>query len=230
MRTVTHHSVRVPEAVLAPNKQTILNSFKQGHLITHLSSLNEEQRDYLMRQLEILQFDMLDLVDWTLSQMYHKHLQDLTKLKGIMDRCGRPDPHFYLDSPQSNPTTTEIAASTELQHTYELGLKAISEGKVGLIICAGLWKKFKLGVSKLIDEPSWEIDATLLQVVIEKLRALGNFGIPGVLPQPARSMARKRLSLANLSYCTSWYRSWSFRLWRPTYKEIDTSTTQELYC
>lgn len=109
--------------------------------------------------------------------MFHKHLQDLTILKTLMDQCTRPDPQYYLNPNFLNPSAQSIAASPDLQHTYELGLKTIAEGKVGLILCSGLWRKLHIGKSKLIDEPPWELDATLLQVVIEKLKAISNYGM-----------------------------------------------------
>jgi len=43
-------------------RQIILNKFKQSHLIMRYEKLNEIERARLIKQLECVEFDLLDLV------------------------------------------------------------------------------------------------------------------------------------------------------------------------
>ena len=57
-----YNAIKVEEVVLERSKQDTLNSFKQGHIISIYSMMNDEERNKVMKQLELLHFDVLDLV------------------------------------------------------------------------------------------------------------------------------------------------------------------------
>jgi len=44
-------------------RQRILNSFKQGHILEQYKELNTRQQDNMTKQLEYIEFDMIDLVN-----------------------------------------------------------------------------------------------------------------------------------------------------------------------
>lgn len=43
-------------------KQDVINTFNQGHLIKAYAKLESEQRMALLSQMELIQFDMIDMV------------------------------------------------------------------------------------------------------------------------------------------------------------------------
>lgn len=43
-------------------RQRILNSFKQGHILNSYQQMTQKQQDSITEQLELLEFDMIDLV------------------------------------------------------------------------------------------------------------------------------------------------------------------------
>ena len=49
-------------------RQFILNTFKQGHIIQAYKQLNEAEKQVLIKDLELIQFDMVDLVKIKISQ------------------------------------------------------------------------------------------------------------------------------------------------------------------
>jgi hypothetical protein len=52
----------VEDRNMNPQRQRILNSFKQGHILERYKEMNTRQQDKLTRQLEFIEFDMIDLV------------------------------------------------------------------------------------------------------------------------------------------------------------------------
>ena len=47
---------------MSENRQNILNHFKQGHLLEVYERLSLTQRDQFVEQLEMIHFDVIDLV------------------------------------------------------------------------------------------------------------------------------------------------------------------------
>lgn len=56
-------SVHVKEdAKLGREKQKIINSFRQGHIIENYGKLDEEEKSNLNEEIELLELDLVDLV------------------------------------------------------------------------------------------------------------------------------------------------------------------------
>lgn len=47
---------------MTENRQTILNHFKQGHLLETYEDLTQAQKDEFTKQLEKIPFDLIDMV------------------------------------------------------------------------------------------------------------------------------------------------------------------------
>jgi len=59
-------NVRIQEDQnMSDNRQKVLNYFKQGHLLDIYETLTQYEKDQLTEQLELIQFDVIDLVSLT---------------------------------------------------------------------------------------------------------------------------------------------------------------------
>lgn len=52
----------IKDTNMTENRQTILNHFKQGHLLETYKDLTQAQKDQFTKQLEKIPFDLIDMV------------------------------------------------------------------------------------------------------------------------------------------------------------------------
>ena len=96
--------------------------------------------------------------------------------KMYVQGLGLPEPSHFLNS-QIFPSM-EGWTKTELEQ-YDQGLQIISEGKVGIMLCAGMYKQSFKGDSRtplILTKPNWGIDMNILEYTIKRLRAVGDYG------------------------------------------------------
>lgn len=87
----------------------------------------------------------------------------------------QPNPDKFLY--ESGHTISGDLSSEQLL-AYDSGLQAISEGRVGVIICSGLWRKsLHFGESSfLLTKPEWGQGLTIIEHFIKRLKAIGEYG------------------------------------------------------
>ena len=58
-----YESVHInPDGLMDDHKQKVINSFRQGHLIQNYNAINDDNKEKLNLDLELLELDVVDLV------------------------------------------------------------------------------------------------------------------------------------------------------------------------
>lgn len=58
------HVCIVEDKHMSASRQKILNGFKQGHLLERYDRMTPSEQDSFVKQLEMIEFDLIDLVDY----------------------------------------------------------------------------------------------------------------------------------------------------------------------
>lgn len=104
--------------------------------------------------------------------MYHNMIKNNSAVKIYVKTLRTPPSNFFLEHKLSQPAV-EAYLDREM---YDIGLKAISEGRLGLILCSGLWRKIDRSMPNLLFKPNWKLDLNLLEYVVKRLKYIGEYG------------------------------------------------------
>jgi UDP-N-acetylglucosamine/UDP-N-acetylgalactosamine diphosphorylase len=154
-QTNQREMVEISEDILDKNKQRVLNSYNQGHILSQYSTLQTKEQETLLRQLELIQFDVLDL-------LFH----NLVKKNFDKDIDIRFSGLDGIDFLKIDPNSREEKGLK--------GMQLISEGKVAVMITAGLSNKYGHTEPKPLIKPDWELNSTVFHFFLERLRQVGN--------------------------------------------------------
>ena len=150
--------IKKPPQVLDDRKKSVLMAYQQNHIIETFDSLDEDEKTELLHSLDLIHFDFVDLV-------FHNLVMKST-----------------LSTPRSsigvNQELRSIQEADFIRHDpnredFESTLKMISQGKLAIVISAGLSRKFGFECAKLKIRPNWDSEFSLLQLIIERAREIG---------------------------------------------------------
>jgi hypothetical protein len=108
--------------------------------------------------------------------MYHNMLKNPQGTEMYVKGLSLPQPCHFLNE-QVFPSTAALTED-ELRQ-YDTGLQIISEGKVGLMLCAGIYRQSFKGDSRtplILTKPNWGIEMNILEYVIKRIKAIGDYG------------------------------------------------------
>jgi UDP-N-acetylglucosamine pyrophosphorylase len=154
-QTHPREMVEISEDILDKNKQRVLNSYNQGHILSQYSTLQSKEQESLLRQLELIQFDLLDLL---FHNLVKKNFD-----KDIEKRFWGLDGVDFLRLEDTSRADKGLK-----------GLRIISEGKVAVMITAGLSNKCGRKEPKILIKPDWELGSNIFHFFLERLRQIGN--------------------------------------------------------
>ncbi len=143
-------------------KQDVINTFKQGHLIKAYSKLESEQRMALLSQMELIQFDMIDMVA-DAHQVYHRQIKD--------------EAYWYKDVAAVNIPKSLYLKEAEYQSKehFSKGLDFIASGKLAIMLHTGYFSNVKTS-PRCLQKPTWAHGMTLLEYFIKKIKSIGEYG------------------------------------------------------
>lgn len=150
-------------------KQDVINTFNQGHLIKAYSKLESEQRMVLLSQMELIQFDMIDMVLAT-HQVYHRQIKDEAYWYKSVAAVNIPKSLYLKDSEYQN------------KDFFSKGLEFIASGKLAIMLHTGYFSNVKTP-PRCLQKPTWAHGMTLLEYFIKKIKSIGEYGSLGSLSQ-----------------------------------------------
>lgn len=151
-----------PPLVLDEKRKTILNAYQQDHIISNFSSMTEEEKEVLLKRLELIHFDFVDLV-------FHN----------LVRKSAMNTPRASINGNHKFNSIREVDILKDIptREDFEGTLKIVSQGKLALVVTAGLSRKFGYDTAKLRIKPNWDSDFSLLQLIVERAREIGSTAI-----------------------------------------------------
>jgi len=154
---------------LHPEKVRILKAFKQDHLIAHFEGLSDLEKNRFETDLGFVEIDVLDLVSKVIiSQNYHNIYKKMEYQHSPQPR----QPSRIIDLDKTNIRERALF--------HERGYRAISEGKVAVVIDASDpskdYARQERG-SSMLDSSKDSPNINRLTNILNKLREIGDQAI-----------------------------------------------------